>query len=124
MRQITGLPTVDMVQSPDAASQHLGMSDDSPLPHPHPQPVLERRGGRPRPADACPHPRPFPPGFADCPAFEPAPFASVTTGHRDLEPVLSCVNLQVRQRADTGGHYPACRLGSAADRLRRRAEAG
>ena len=82
-----------------------------------PRPSPGARARHARPADACPYPRPFPPGFSRCPVFEAAPFVPVTTTHRPLRPVTSCRHLEVRQEPGAEGcYYPACALGTAEQR--------
>jgi hypothetical protein len=69
--------------------------------------------------DVCPYQKPFPPGFHDCPAFTPVDFVPVDLRSRPLPPVLSCAHLMAALRDGQPGRlFPACRLGSADDRVR------
>jgi hypothetical protein len=71
------------------------------------------------PPEACPYHRPFPQGFADCPAYRAEVYRPTTTGYADLEPVLTCIHLEpatVPQHASR--FYARCRLGDAEARRR------
>jgi hypothetical protein len=71
-----------------------------------------------RPSDHCPYARPFPAGFADCPAFQQVRFIPLSSNYQPLEPVMTCRHLVSRQLPGDGGRwYPACRLGNAQARL-------
>ena len=66
----------------------------------------------PRPADACPHRRPFPPEFYACPSYRAvAPQPETPQGR-------SCVHLEVGDAPNAGRFYARCALGTAADRER------
>lgn len=67
--------------------------------------------------DACPFPRPFPPGFAECGAYQPTQFVAFDTNHRPLSAVRTCQHLDLGTAAP-GEFYARCRLGTAADRGR------
>jgi hypothetical protein len=70
------------------------------------------------PADACPYPRPFPPGFDDCPAYRPSYFVGLTTGYDPMSPVWTCGNLVSASVPGAGARfYPRCRIGDAAARV-------
>ncbi len=68
-------------------------------------------------ADTCPYPKPFPEGFADCPAFQPTAFLPRTSREAPLEEGWTCVHLVVGE-AGHGEFYPRCRLGTTGDRQR------
>jgi len=71
-----------------------------------------------RPLDACPWPRPFPPGFDQCPAYLQTHFIPIDISNGPLPPVLSCHHLVTRALAHRkGGWYAACEIG---DELARR----
>jgi len=71
-----------------------------------------------RPSDHCPYARPFPPGFAECPAFQQVRFIPMSSTYQPMEPVMTCRHLVSRQLPGEGGRwYPACRLGDARARL-------
>lgn len=76
-----------------------------------------------RPTDACPYPRPFVPGFGDCPTFEGRTFLPETTWHTPLSPARTCRHLTVGE-ARNGEFYARCRLGSLVDRERSAAVVG
>ena len=74
-------------------------------------------GGRVRPADDCPWPRPFPDGFNACPAYLQQRFIPVDIHDQPLTPVCTCRHLISRRLPDrTGGWYAACQIGDAAAR--------
>jgi hypothetical protein len=66
----------------------------------------------PRPDDACPYPKPFPPDFDNCPAFQARQFIPLDTLYQPLEPVLTCRHLETRALA-RHRWYAACALGNA-----------
>ena len=68
-----------------------------------------------RPADECPYPRPFPPGFRDCPAYRSARLVPLDSRHRPLRPERTCVHLEVGS-SRAGRFYARCAAGTAADR--------
>jgi hypothetical protein len=66
------------------------------------------------PADACAYFRPFPEGFADCPAFRGEVYRPTTTGYAELEPVLTCTHLEpATMPRHTARFYGRCQLGDA-----------
>lgn len=71
-----------------------------------------------RPRDECPYHRPFPDGFRQCPAYQPAQFIPLDMEYRVLAPIWTCNHLDVRTMP-TGPHrhYARCRLGDAAARV-------
>jgi hypothetical protein len=84
-----------------------------------------------RPADECPFPRPFPPRFEGCPAYQPLELITLDLSFQSLGQIRICRHLGTRQ-LDRPGHgwYGACRLGDlgaregwsaavGADRLRK-----
>lgn len=71
-----------------------------------------------RPVDQCPYPKPFPPGFRDCPAFQSRQFIPLDTLYQPLEPVLTCRHLQTRALPQRYRWYAACALGDAEGRRR------
>lgn len=71
---------------------------------------------RVRPPDECPYEKPFPAGFASCPAFAPRTFIALDLQYRPLPPVWTCNHLKLRRGASGGGFYACCALGDAADR--------
>ena len=76
-------------------------------------------GGRIRPADECPWPRPFPDGFDGCPAYLQRAFIPLNISDQPLTPVRTCGHL-VSRRLPNGaaGWYAGCELGDAAARQR------
>ncbi|HEY9287425.1 MAG TPA: hypothetical protein VIT43_05320 [Candidatus Dormibacteraeota bacterium] len=71
-----------------------------------------------RPNDQCPYPKPFPPEFRDCPAFQSRQFIPLDTLYQPLEPVLTCRHLQTRALPQRYRWYAACALGDAEGRRR------
>ena len=71
-----------------------------------------------RPADECPYPKPFPPDFVGCPAFQPRQFIPLDTLYQPLEPVLTCRHLETRALPQRYRWYAACGLGDAEARRR------
>jgi hypothetical protein len=71
-----------------------------------------------RPADECPFPRPFPPGFRDCPAYRYARLMPLDSRYRPLQPERTCQHLQVGSAATAGRYYARCAVGTAEDRAR------
>ncbi|HZS14663.1 MAG TPA: hypothetical protein VFC09_08710 [Candidatus Dormibacteraeota bacterium] len=71
-----------------------------------------------RPDDACPYPRPFPPGFRDCPAYRSARLMPFDSRYRPLKPERTCQHLQVGSAAVPGRYYAQCAVGTADDRRR------
>jgi hypothetical protein len=69
------------------------------------------------PADACPFPRPFPPDFDGCPAYQPRSFVALDLRYRPLPPVMICQHLEVSPTARTAHrYYGRCGIGDAAAR--------
>jgi hypothetical protein len=77
-----------------------------------------------RPSDDCPYPKPFPPDFADCPAFQPRQFIPLDTLYQPLEPVMTCRHLETRTLAQRHRYYAACALGDAEARRQWAKEVG
>lgn len=72
-----------------------------------------------RPADRCPYPRPFLPGFAACPAFQPVSFMAADSRHNVLGTVVTCRHLATGSaNGEQGRFYARCTLGSESERLR------
>jgi hypothetical protein len=63
----------------------------------------------------CPYPRPFKWYFGDCPAFMPRLHLATDIRGRPLQAHWTCAHL-VSARHETGGFYPGCLLGTAAER--------
>ncbi|TMD45464.1 MAG: helix-turn-helix transcriptional regulator [Chloroflexi bacterium] len=76
--------------------------------------------GRPqRPADECPYPKPFPPDFVDCPAYQATQMVTLDLSHRPLGSVMTCRHLEGRLMANTNYRwYGACVLGDVQARRR------
>jgi DNA-binding CsgD family transcriptional regulator len=73
----------------------------------------------PRPADECPYPKPFPPGFADCPAYQATQMVTLDISHRPLGYVMTCRHLESKLMPNTNYRwYGACVLGDAEARRR------
>jgi hypothetical protein len=71
-----------------------------------------------RPPDECPYPKPFPPDFVDCPAFQPRQFIPLDTLYQPLDPVSTCRHLETRALPQRYRWYAACGLGDAEARRR------
>jgi DNA-binding CsgD family transcriptional regulator len=72
-----------------------------------------------RPADECPYPKPFPPDFADCPAYQATQMVTLDISHRPLGSVMTCRHLESRLMPGTNYRwYGACVLGDAEARRR------
>jgi DNA-binding CsgD family transcriptional regulator len=72
-----------------------------------------------RPADECPYPKPFPPDFADCPAYQATQMVTLDISHRPLGSVMTCRHLESRLMPSTNYRwYGACVLGDAEARRR------
>ena len=67
--------------------------------------------------DRCPFARPFAWDFNACPAFMPSLHLPTETHGRQLQAHWTCAHLEGRRREE-GGFFPACALGSAAERER------
>jgi DNA-binding CsgD family transcriptional regulator len=75
--------------------------------------------GHRRPADECPYPKPFPPGFSECPAFQATQMVALDISSRPLGSILTCRHLESRlmPKADFRW-YGACVIGDAEARRR------
>jgi hypothetical protein len=74
---------------------------------------------RPRPADECPWPRPFPEGFDSCAAFLQRHFIPQDNTDRPLTPTLTCRHFATRPLPGRkGAWYGACEIGDEAARGR------
>ena len=72
------------------------------------------QGHRARPADECPYPKPFPPGFAECPAYQATQMITLDISHRPLGAVWTCRHLESRLMPNTDYRwYGACAIGDA-----------
>lgn len=71
-----------------------------------------------RPADRCPHLRPFPEDFRTCPAYSPSRFIALDTGYRPLVSVWTCAHLDSAAAPQRNRFYAKCRIGDAAARTR------
>src|SRR2546427_10618530 len=49
-----------------------------------------------RPTDECPYPKPFPPDFVDCPAYQATQMVTLDLSHRPLGSVMTCRHLEGR----------------------------
>ena len=77
------------------------------------------QGHKARPADECPYPKPFPPGFVECPAYEATQMVTLDISHRPLGAVWTCRHLESRLMPNTDYRwYGACAIGDAAARRR------
>ena len=76
-------------------------------------------GHHTRPADECPYPKPFPPDFTDCPAYQATQMVTLDLSHRPLGSVMTCRHLESRLMPNTNYRwYGACVLGDAEARRR------
>ena len=76
-------------------------------------------GRHARPADECPYPKPFPPEFTDCPAYQGNQMVTLDLSHRPLGSVMTCRHLESRLMPNTNYRwYGACVLGDAEARRR------
>jgi DNA-binding CsgD family transcriptional regulator len=72
-----------------------------------------------RPGDECPYPKPFPPDFVECPAYQATQMISLDISHRPLGAVWTCRHLESRLMPNTDYRwYGACAIGDAAARRR------
>jgi DNA-binding CsgD family transcriptional regulator len=72
-----------------------------------------------RPANECPYPKPFPPDFTDCPAYQATQMITLDLSHRPLGYVMTCRHLESRLMPNTNYRwYGACVLGDAEARRR------
>jgi len=77
------------------------------------------QGHNARPADECPYPKPFPPGFVECPAYEATQMVTLDISHRPLGAVWTCRHLESRLMPNTDYRwYGACAIGDAEARRR------
>jgi len=77
------------------------------------------QGHHMRPADECPYPKPFPPDFTDCPAYQATQMVTLDLSHRPLGSVMTCRHLESRLMPNTNYRwYGACVLGDAEARRR------
>src|SRR5207245_9292173 len=77
------------------------------------------QGHKARPADECPYPKPFPPGFVECPAYEATQMVTLDISHRPLRAVWSCRHLESRLMPNNDySWYGAGTIGDADARLR------
>jgi DNA-binding CsgD family transcriptional regulator len=80
---------------------------------------------RARPADECPYPKPFPPGFVECPAYQATQTITLDISHRPLGAVWTCRHLESRLVPKTDYRwYGACAIGDAEARRRWSASVG
>jgi len=76
-------------------------------------------GRHARPADECPYPKPFPPEFTDCPAYQGTQMVTLDLSHRPLGSIMTCRHLESRLMPNTNYRwYGACILGDAEARRR------
>jgi DNA-binding CsgD family transcriptional regulator len=76
-------------------------------------------GRHQRPADECPYPKPFPPDFIDCPAYQATQMVTLDLSHRPLGSIMTCRHLESRLMPNTNYRwYGACVLGDAEARRR------
>lgn len=78
--------------------------------------LTHRQAAPARPADECPHPRPFPEAFAGCPAYEPAEVVSLDLSYRPLACFRTCRHLRRQPQSGSSAWYGACALGDETDR--------
>jgi DNA-binding CsgD family transcriptional regulator len=72
-----------------------------------------------RPAEECPYPKPFPPDFIDCPAYQATQMITLDLSHRPLASVTTCRHLEGRLVPTTNYRwFGACVLGDAEARRR------
>ena len=73
----------------------------------------------PDPIDRCVYPRPFPPEFTGCRAYQPVTFLAADSRNQPLGSWFTCRHLVVGKHvAFEAGFYPRCGLGTGADRMR------
>jgi DNA-binding CsgD family transcriptional regulator len=78
-----------------------------------------------RPADECPYPKPFPPDFVECPAYQATQMITLDISHRPLGAVWTCRHLESRLMPNTDYRwYGGCAIGDAAARRRWSAAVG
>jgi DNA-binding CsgD family transcriptional regulator len=84
-----------------------------------------RQAQRARPADECPYPKPFPPGFSECPAYQASQMITLDISHRPLGAVWTCRHLESRLMPNTDYRwYGACMIGDAEARRQWSASVG
>src|SRR5207237_7980589 len=84
-----------------------------------------RQGHRTRPADEWPYPKPLPPGFAECPAYQATQMITLDISHRPLGAVWTCRHLESRLMPNTDYRwYGVCVIGDAEARRRCRQSVG
>jgi len=72
-----------------------------------------------RPSNECPYPKPFPPDFTECTAFQATQMVTLDLSARPLGVVITCRHLEGRLMANTNYRwYGACVLGDAEARRR------
>jgi DNA-binding CsgD family transcriptional regulator len=72
-----------------------------------------------RPADECPYPKPFPPNFVECPAYQATQMITLDISARPLGAVWTCRHLESRLMPNTDFRwYGGCAIGDAAARRR------
>jgi DNA-binding CsgD family transcriptional regulator len=77
------------------------------------------QGQKGRPADECPYPKPFPPDFVECPAYEATQMITLDISHRPLGAVWTCRHLESRLMPNTDYRwYGGCAIGDAEARRR------
>ena len=77
------------------------------------------QGHKARPEEECPYPKPFPPGFVECPAYEATQMVTLDISHRPLGAVWTCRHLESRLMPNTDYRwYGACAIGDAEARRR------
>jgi DNA-binding CsgD family transcriptional regulator len=77
------------------------------------------QGHKARPADECPYPKPFPPGFVECPAYQATQMITLDISHRPLGAVWTCRHLESRLMPSTDYRwYGGCAIGDAEARRR------
>jgi hypothetical protein len=77
------------------------------------------QGQKTRPADECPYPKPFPPGFVECPAYQATQMITLDISHRPLGAVWTCRHLESRLMPSADYRwYGACAIGDATARRR------
>lgn len=72
------------------------------------------------PADACPYPRPFPDGFAECRLYAGERYVPADSKESPLGTIWICRHLVTRTFTSEGveHHYGACQFGSRGARRR------
>lgn len=70
------------------------------------------------PRDECPYSRPFPEGFAECPAYQPMEMVALDLGYRPLGRLWTCRHLSPQRHAEDDRWYGSCVVGDADERER------